>query len=207
MDMLDQLRRIPLLDSAYGIWLRRRRLAVLALLVPLSATVGLTVFVPKLYRSTAHVIVEAQRRGLRNFSVYCNHVLTPSAIQSILDAPEVRELGRVRVDGFIGPSHIPFEAHFTPAVEIGWRLAGAHWGRGYATEGARAALEAGFTQLGLSEIVAMTVPANARSRRVMERIGMTRDPADDFDHPRLADGDPLRRHVLYRISGARWRAR
>jgi RimJ/RimL family protein N-acetyltransferase len=109
--------------------------------------------------------------------------------------------------GFIGLSHVAFEAHFTPAVEIGWRLAGAHWGRGYATEGARAALEAGFTQLRLSEIAAMTVPANARSRRVMERIGMTHDPVDDFDHPRLADGDPLRRHVLYRISRPQWRAR
>lgn len=106
--------------------------------------------------------------------------------------------------GFIGLSHIPFEAPFTPAIEIGWRLAGAHWGRGYATEGARAALACGFSQLGLAEIVSLTVPANARSRRVMERIGMTHDPADDFDHPRLPEGDPLRRHVLYRISRARW---
>lgn len=117
-------------------------------------------------------------------------------------AAELKENGAFI--GFIGLSHIPFEAHFTPAVEVGWRLASAHWGRGYATEGARASLEAGFTQLGLDEIVSITVPANARSRRVMERIGMTRDPADDFDHPRLADGDPLRRHVLYRITRARW---
>ena len=106
--------------------------------------------------------------------------------------------------GFIGLWHIPFEAHFTPAVEVGWRLARAHWGKGYATEGARAALDAGFTRLGLDEIVSMTVPANARSRRVMERIGMTRDPADDFDHPRLAADDPLRRHLLYRLSRADW---
>lgn len=106
--------------------------------------------------------------------------------------------------GFIGLSNIQFEAHFTPAVEVGWRLASAYWGKGYATEGARAALEAGFTQLGLSEIVSITVPANARSRRVMDRISMTRDPADDFDHPRLAEGDPLRRHVLYRIIKAQW---
>ncbi len=101
--------------------------------------------------------------------------------------------------GFIGLSHIPFEAPFTPAVEVGWRLASAYWGQGYATEGARAALEAGFTQLGLDEIVSLTVPANMRSRLVMERIGMTRDPSDDFDHPRLAEDHPLRRHVLYRI--------
>ena len=106
--------------------------------------------------------------------------------------------------GFVGLSHIAFEAPFTPAVEVGWRLASAYWGKGFATEGARAALAAGFTQLGLDEIVSLTVPANARSRRVMERIGMTHDPADDFDHPRLADGDPLRRHVLYRITKAQW---
>jgi RimJ/RimL family protein N-acetyltransferase len=117
-------------------------------------------------------------------------------------AAELRSTGAFI--GFIGLSYIPFEAHFTPAAEVGWRLASAHWGQGYATEGARAALEAAFTQLGLDEIVSMTVPANARSRRVMERIGMTRDPADDFDHPRLAAGHPLRRHVLYRIRKDGW---
>jgi ribosomal-protein-alanine N-acetyltransferase len=106
--------------------------------------------------------------------------------------------------GFVGLWHIPFEAHFTPAVEVGWRLARAHWGQGYATEGARAALEVGFTRLGLDEIVSMTVPANARSRRVMERIGMTRDSADDFDHPRVPAGNPMRRHLLYRLSRADW---
>ncbi len=106
--------------------------------------------------------------------------------------------------GFIGLSHVPFEAHFTPAVEIGWRLASAHWGKGYATEGAKAALAAGFTRLGLQEIVSFTVPANRRSWHVMQRIGMTHHEADDFDHPRLAEGDPLRRHVLHRISRRRW---
>ena len=106
--------------------------------------------------------------------------------------------------GYVGLSIPRFDAHFTPAVEVGWRLASAHWGWGYATEGAHAALGAGFTQLGLDEIVSFTVPANARSWRVMERIGMTHDPADDFDHPRLQEGDPLRRHVLYRMSRARW---
>ncbi len=116
-------------------------------------------------------------------------------------AAELKETGAFI--GFIGLSHIPFEAHFTPAVEIGWRLASAYWGQGYATEGARAALAAAFTQLS-PEIVAITVPANARSRRLMERIGMTHDPADDFDHPRLAEGHPLRRHVLYRIARAQW---
>lgn len=106
--------------------------------------------------------------------------------------------------GFIGLSNIPFEAHFTPAVEVGWRLASAYWGQGYATEGAKASLDAGFAQLGLGEIVSLTVPANRRSWRVMQRIGMKRDPADDFDHPRVPDGSPMKRHVLYRISRARW---
>jgi RimJ/RimL family protein N-acetyltransferase len=100
--------------------------------------------------------------------------------------------------GFVGLATPPFEAHFTPCVEIGWRLGAEHWGRGYATEGARAALAFGFDVLRLEEIVSMTVPANARSRRVMEKIGMTRTPADDFDHPLLPEGHPLRRHVLYR---------
>jgi RimJ/RimL family protein N-acetyltransferase len=117
-------------------------------------------------------------------------------------AAELKETGAFI--GFIGLATISFEAHFTPAVEVGWRLASAYWGQGYATEGARASLEAAFIRFGLSEIVSITVPANARSRRVMERIGMTHDPADDFDHPRLAEGDPLRRHLLYRIARAQW---
>ena len=102
--------------------------------------------------------------------------------------------------GFVGLSVPGFEAHFTPCVEIGWRLGAPHWGHGYATEGARAALAFAFEVLGLEEIVSFTVPANARSRRVMERIGMTHAPADDFDHPLVPDGHPLRRHVLYRIA-------
>ena len=106
--------------------------------------------------------------------------------------------------GFIGLSHVPFEAPFTPAVEVGWRLASAYWGQGYATEGAKASLDAGFTQHGLDEIVSITVAANHRSWRVMQRIGMKRGPADDFDHPRVPEGHPLRRHQLYRISRARW---
>ncbi len=100
--------------------------------------------------------------------------------------------------GFVGLSVPTFEAHFTPCVEIGWRLACEHWGHGYATEVARAALDFGFQHLALDEIVSFTVPANLRSRRVMERIGMTYSPADDYDHPALPEGHPLRRHVLYR---------
>jgi RimJ/RimL family protein N-acetyltransferase len=83
-------------------------------------------------------------------------------------------------------------------VEIAWRLARPYWGRGYASEAARAALNHGFGELGLEQIIAVTVPANQRSRRVMERLGMARDPAEDFDHPNVPEG-PLRRHVLYRM--------
>jgi RimJ/RimL family protein N-acetyltransferase len=101
--------------------------------------------------------------------------------------------------GFVGLLVPQFEAHFTPCVEIGWRLAREHWGRGYASEAARAALDFGFRSLVLDQIVSFTVPGNWRSRRVMERIGMTHTPADDFDHPALPEGHALRRHVLYRI--------
>jgi RimJ/RimL family protein N-acetyltransferase len=102
--------------------------------------------------------------------------------------------------GFIGLSIPAFTAHFTPCVEVGWRLARAHWGAGYATEGARAALLCGFEELDLREIVSFTVPANRRSRAVMERLGMRCDSADDFDRPDLPPGHRLRRHVLYRLS-------
>ena len=104
--------------------------------------------------------------------------------------------------GFVGLSVPRFQAAFTPCVEVGWRLAAAHWGQGYATEGARAALAAGFGGLGLEEVVSFTVPGNVASRRVMEKLGMVRDPAEDFDHPALPAGHPLRRHVLYRIRRA-----
>jgi RimJ/RimL family protein N-acetyltransferase len=102
--------------------------------------------------------------------------------------------------GAIGLSRVRWTGFpFAPAVEIGWRLARAHWGQGYAFEAAHAAIDDGFGRLRLDAIVAFTVPANRRSWRLMERLGMTRDPADDFDHPGLPAGDPLRRHVLYRI--------
>jgi RimJ/RimL family protein N-acetyltransferase len=101
--------------------------------------------------------------------------------------------------GFTGLGEVPFEAHFTPAVEVGWRLARAAWGQGYATEAARAALDFGFERIGLEEVVSFTVAGNARSRRVMERLGMRRRPEEDFDHPCLPAGHPLRRHVLYRL--------
>jgi RimJ/RimL family protein N-acetyltransferase len=106
--------------------------------------------------------------------------------------------------GFTGLAAVPWEAHFTPAIEVGWRLAPEAWGHGYATEAAREAVRFGFEDAELDEIVSFTVPANVRSRAVMERLGMTHDPADDFDHPRLPVGHPLRRHVLYRIDRESW---
>ena len=106
--------------------------------------------------------------------------------------------GEASLIGVVGLSTVAYDAHFTPAVEVAWRLARAQWGRGYATEAARAALDYGFDTLGLAEIVAVTVPANLRSRRVMERLGMTRAPKDDFDHPNVPEG-PLKRCVLYRL--------
>jgi RimJ/RimL family protein N-acetyltransferase len=101
--------------------------------------------------------------------------------------------------GFAGLAIARFSAHFTPCVEVGWRLAFEHWGRGYATEAARLALGYGFRTLALSEVISFTSATNHRSRAVMERLGMRRDPADDFDHPVLPEGHPLRRHVLYRL--------
>ena len=114
-----------------------------------------------------------------------------------LFAAELKEVGELV--GFIGLSVPDFDAPFMPEVEIGWRLAAEYWGRGLATEAAREVLRNGFEVLGLETVVSFTVPANARSRRVMEKIGMRHDPCEDFDHPRLPIGHPLRRHVLYRL--------
>jgi ribosomal-protein-alanine N-acetyltransferase len=95
-----------------------------------------------------------------------------------------------------------FEAHFTPCVEIGYRLRPEFWGRGLATEAGQAALRYGFERLGLPEIVAFTLPANKRSRRVIEKIGLVF--SQEFDHPLIAEGHPMRRQVLYRISRSAW---
>jgi RimJ/RimL family protein N-acetyltransferase len=109
--------------------------------------------------------------------------------------------------GFTGLAPPTFEAHFTPCIEIGWRLAKEAWGQGYATEAATSVLAYGFEVADLLEIVSFTVPANEASRRVMARLGMHHEPADDFDHPRFPAGHPLRRHVLYRLGRAEWRER
>ena len=111
----------------------------------------------------------------------------------------LQERGSGRLLGFTGLSPVPFPAPFAPAVEIGWRLVRSHWGRGLASEAARASLAHGFGELSLEEIVAFTFVGNQRSRAVMERIGMTRDRAGDFEHPLIPEGHPLRPHVLYRV--------
>ncbi|HEY1239595.1 MAG TPA: GNAT family N-acetyltransferase [Bryobacteraceae bacterium] len=113
-------------------------------------------------------------------------------------AAESRSTGELA--GFVGLYIPEFEAHFTPCVEIGWRLGPAYWNQGLATEGAEAVLRFAFGELGLREIVSFTVPANLRSRRVMEKLGMIYDC--EFDHPRLPEGHRLRRHVLYRKAAA-----
>jgi RimJ/RimL family protein N-acetyltransferase len=108
-------------------------------------------------------------------------------------------VGDARCIGLAGLNVPRFDAPFVPAVEVGWRLGSRYWGRGYATEAARASLDFAFRTLGLDEVVAFTAEGNHRSRKVMERLGMRHDAADDFDHPSIAEDSPLRRHVLYRI--------
>jgi ribosomal-protein-alanine N-acetyltransferase len=107
--------------------------------------------------------------------------------------------------GFVGLLVPAFEAHFVPAVEVGWRLPQSAWGKGYASEAAQAAVQFAFDVLDLEEIVSMTIPANEPSQRVMRRLGMRRDPADDFDHPRVPAGHAMQRHVLYRLDRASFR--
>ena len=108
--------------------------------------------------------------------------------------------------GFTGLAPATFEAPFTPTIEVGWRLARFAWGHGYATEAGRAALRFGFEERHLTEILSWTARLNTPSIAVMERLGMRRDPLEDFDHPRVPDGDPLRPHVLYRIEREAWAA-
>lgn len=106
--------------------------------------------------------------------------------------------------GFVGLRAPAFEAPFTPCIEIGWRLERQSWGKGFATEAGLECLRFAFETLDLPEVVSFTVPQNRRSRAVMERLGMLHDLDGDFDHPRLPEGHPLRRHVLYRLHRAEW---
>lgn len=118
----------------------------------------------------------------------------------------VEVLGGAPFVGFVGLNRATFEAPFTPALEVGWRLERSAWGQGYATEGGRAALAFAFDELGVEEVVSFTTVRNDRSRRVMERLGLRHDPGGAFDHPELPDGHPIRPHVLYRIDRATWKS-
>jgi RimJ/RimL family protein N-acetyltransferase len=117
-------------------------------------------------------------------------------------AIEVKESGTFA--GVIALQPVPFEAAFTPAMEVGWRLAFEHWGNGYATEGGAAALDFAFAHLQCDEVVALTAAINRRSRHVMQNLRMTYGPADDFDNPRVPEGHRLRPHVLYRMTASRF---
>jgi RimJ/RimL family protein N-acetyltransferase len=108
--------------------------------------------------------------------------------------------------GLVGLHRVRPDLPCAPAVEVGWRLHPDHWGHGYATEGAAAALDHGFDVGGLVEVVAFTTTLNTRSQAVMARLGMVHDPRGDFDHPALPAGSPLRRHVLYRVTATQPRA-
>lgn len=122
-----------------------------------------------------------------------------------LFATELKETGEMI--GFVGLSIPRFRAHFMPCVEIGWRLAHKHWGNGYAPEAAEEVLRDAFERVKLENLVSFTATSNTNSMRVMEKIGMVRDPAEDFEHPSLEEDHPLRRHVLYRLSREQWLSR
>ena len=106
--------------------------------------------------------------------------------------------------GMAGLLRLDYDAPHTPCVEVGWRIGSPQWGKGYAPEAGRAALAFGFGEVGLDEIVSTTVVTNTKSRRVMEKLGMTYDPTADFEHPRVPPGSPLRAHVVYRLPFATW---
>lgn len=106
--------------------------------------------------------------------------------------------------GYTGLQKPTIQARFMPCVEIGWQIARKHWGNGYAPEAATKCLEDGFMRIGLDEIVSFTTVSNDKSIRVMEKLGMTRNPKDDYSHPLLPEGHPLKPHVLFRLSKATW---
>ena len=149
--------------------------------------------------------------------------LLPFASPEAVDAWIDRQLAHLETHGFCfwaveskadgafigaaGLLRVGYEAHFAPAVEVGWRLDRRFWGQGYAPEAAACAIRFGFEHLELHEIVANTVPANRNSRRVMEKLGMSHAAADDFDHPLVRIDHPLRRQVLYRLSRDKWSGR
>lgn len=155
-------------------------------------------------------IINADREVMALMPSILDHDQSDSQGLRIMDGIATRGWGLWAVEapgiapflGYVGLNEpaqsMPFQVDGRPGVELAWRLSRQHWGQGYASEAAAACLDFAFATLDLDEVVAYTVPHNTRSRGVMERIGMVRDPDGDFDHPILAAGHPLRRHVLYR---------
>jgi len=151
--------------------------------------------------------LNADPRVMQHFPSVLTRAESDAMVTRLNDAITKRGFGFWAVEvqaseeliGFVGLSVPSFEAPFMPCVEIGWRIAFRHWGKGFASEGARASLDVAFGELGLAEVVSFTTITNERSKRVMERLGMRHDARDDFDHPLLPEGHALRRHVLYRI--------
>lgn len=143
---------------------------------------------------------------------FLNGPLTPAESDAMIDRIEtswankgyglwaVEVVGGPAFIGYVGLWDALFEAPFTPAIEVGWRLARPAWGHGYATEAARVALAYGYAVRGLPEVLSFTAALNLRSRAVMERIGMVREPDGDFEHPKVPLGSALRHHVLYRLT-------
>ena len=155
----------------------------------------------------SYAALNADPEVMRHFPALRDRAESEASIKRIEAAFDTLGFGPWAMDlpgtgfiGFCGLMVPGFTAHFTPCVEIGWRMARAYWGQGYATEAPRAALADGFGRVGLREVVAFTAAGNKPSRRVMERAGMTRDQAGDFDHPAVPPGHALSRHVLYRVS-------
>jgi RimJ/RimL family protein N-acetyltransferase len=112
----------------------------------------------------------------------------------------VEVLGERSFIGFVGLSEPHFKAHFTPCIEIGWRLAFSHWGMGFAFEAAEKVIQYAFCHLEVLQLVSFTASSNLRSQRLMQRLGFSTSHSEHFDHPALPEGHPLRRHVLYRLS-------
>lgn len=154
----------------------------------------------------------AQMNGDADVMRYFPYIMTPQESDAMvaginqhwqrnrfgLFAVERKDTGRFI--GMIGLDRPRFEAHFTPCFEIGWRLAPAHWQQGFATEGAKAVMRLAFQAMKLPRLVSFTAAQNMPSRGVMRSIGLRHDPKDDFDHPKLAPGHPLRAHVLYQLN-------
>lgn len=156
--------------------------------------------------------MSADPEVMRYFPVRHDRAETEAHIRLITTDLERQQFGWWAVEvpgvfdfaGFAGLFRPRFHAHFTPSVEVGWRLRRDAWSQGYATEAGQACLDFAFERIGLEQIVSMAVVDNWRSRRVMERLGMTRRPEDDFGHPRVPYVHPLRPHVLYRLTRTKW---